>query len=42
MTPDLGCYGDDIRRLAELTGDFELRSAMDVMLERDPNVVVFG
>ena len=30
MTPDLGCYGDDIRRLAELTGDFELRSAMDV------------
>ena len=30
MTPDLNCYGDDIRQLADLAGDFDLRSAVDV------------
>jgi hypothetical protein len=29
MTPDLTCYGDDIKALADLAGDFELRSPMD-------------
>jgi len=30
MTPDLRCYGDDLARLADLVGDFDLRSALDV------------
>jgi hypothetical protein len=29
MTADLTCYGDDIKALADLAGDFELRSPMD-------------
>ena len=29
MTPDLGCYGDDIPALADLAGDFDLRSPID-------------
>ncbi len=28
MTPDLTCYGDDIKALADLVGDFDLRSPM--------------
>jgi len=31
MTPDLSYYGDNIKALADLAGDFELRSPMDVM-----------
>ncbi|MBL9105131.1 MAG: hypothetical protein JNL82_29565 [Myxococcales bacterium] len=31
MTPDLSLYGDNIKALADLAGDFELRSSMDVM-----------
>jgi hypothetical protein len=30
MTPDLTCYGDNIKTLADLAGDFELRSPVDV------------
>jgi len=30
MTPDLTCYGAEIKALADLAGDFELRSPMDV------------
>ncbi|MDC0720889.1 hypothetical protein [Nannocystis bainbridge] len=30
MTPDLSCYGEHIRGLADLVGDFDLRSPMDV------------
>ncbi|MDC0721723.1 hypothetical protein [Nannocystis bainbridge] len=30
MTPDLSCYGEGIRGLADLVGDFDLRSPMDV------------
>jgi len=30
MTPDLTCYGDDIRGLADLVGDFDFRSPMDI------------
>ena len=30
MTPDLNCYGSGIRDLADLVGDFDLRSPMDV------------
>jgi len=30
MIPDITCYGDDIKALADLVGDFELRSPMDV------------
>lgn len=30
MSTDLTCYGDDIKALADLVGDFELRSPMDV------------
>ena len=29
MTPDLTCYGDDIAALADLAGDFDLRSPVD-------------
>ena len=29
MTPDLTCYGDDIPALADLVGDFDLRSPVD-------------
>ena len=29
MTPDLSCYGDDIPALADLVGDFDLRSPLD-------------
>lgn len=29
MTPDLTCYGDDIPGLADLVGDFDLRSPVD-------------
>jgi hypothetical protein len=29
VTADLTCYGDDIKALADLAGDFELRSPMD-------------
>ena len=29
MTPDLNCYGDDIKALADLVQDFDLRSPMD-------------
>jgi hypothetical protein len=29
MTPDLTCYGDDIEALADLAGDFDLRSPVD-------------
>ena len=31
MTPDISYYGDNIKALADLAGDFELRSSMDVM-----------
>ena len=30
MSPDITCYGDDIKALADLVGDFDLRSPMDV------------
>ena len=30
MTPDLSCYGSDIKELVDLVGDFDLRSPMDV------------
>ena len=30
MTFDLNCYGDGIKSLADLVGDFDLRSPMDV------------
>ena len=30
MIPDITCYGDDIKALADLVGDFDLRSPMDV------------
>src|SRR5690606_19538031 len=30
VTPDLNCYGSGIRDLADLVGDFDLRSPMDV------------
>ncbi|MFZ6181216.1 hypothetical protein [Nannocystis pusilla] len=30
MTPDLNCYGRGIKALADLVGDFDLRSSMDV------------
>jgi hypothetical protein len=30
MTRDITCYGDDIRPLADLAGDFDLRSPMDL------------
>jgi len=30
MTPDLSCYGDDINALADVAGDFDLRSPMGV------------
>ena len=29
MTPDLTCYGSDIAALADLVGDFDLRSPVD-------------
>jgi hypothetical protein len=29
MTPDLTCYGDDIKSLADLVSDFDLRSPID-------------
>ena len=31
MTPDLSYYGDNIKALADLAGDFDLRSSMDIM-----------
>ena len=30
MSPDITCYGDDIKALADLVGDFDLRSPMDI------------
>ena len=31
MTADLSCYGASVRGLAEVVGDFDLRSPMDVL-----------
>ena len=31
MTADLTCYGASVRGLAEVVGDFDLRSPMDVL-----------
>lgn len=30
MTPDLSCYGGDVKELVDLVGDFDLRSPIDV------------